>query len=398
MKSVNLSTWIGEQFFASGFTFFLFLAAARLMVAHDHDIFAALFSLNQSFTFFLFGLVLHPVASSTSKNTSGQLGIAMSLLVGLVLLFALTSPLMMRFFSSLSGSEGFWLWALGVTYFVSHSFFETARWIAIRLRGAQSALAISVLRFSLFCGAVLVCYLFEWRLSAVHFILTLAFFNIVAVVGYAFILRRSLVYLRPVFPDRRALRNIAALGNSFASFCTNLAVVTLIDRGLVGGLSAFQAIRSATNPLGMIGQVIDNHYSAHFARSQRAPTWSSRWFYVAIAFSIFVVGVAALWGEQIADLLFAGRYSEYWVLLPLLVVASVAHTLTRPLFVKWRIHVELAKQNRYSLLLLFLGLPLLLLTGLAGYTYAMVSVFALLPVTAVLVEKRPVGRAHFSRH
>ncbi|MCH4565437.1 hypothetical protein MKP05_20260 [Halomonas sp. EGI 63088] len=385
MRSKTVLLSLGEQIFASGFTFFLFLVAVRQLDQTALEIYTGLFSLNQSFSFFLFGLVLLPMASSAGEDAGKHLGVSIVLLVILLLVFALASPLAMNFFTSFEGRITPQLWLLALGFFASQCAYEAARWLTIRLKGSRSACPVTMTRFALFFSGMFL--IGAEQLDATNFTLMQIVVNAMAVIGFTFAMRDALHEVHPSLPDRSAIRHLANLGTAVANFATNFATVILVDRGLgEAGLAAFQGLRSATNPIGLISQVIDNHFSAELARSGRSFTETDRIKRVALTGSAILLTLATLLGPQIVNLLFGDRFAEYWVLLPLLLMASLSHALTRPIFVKWRLADGIHALNMYSFVQITVVLPILAGLGWAGWTYAMVAFFALLPVTAVIVN------------
>lgn len=376
---------IGEQAFASGFTFFLFLAAARLLDKPELELYSALFSLNQSFSFFLFGLVLLPMASSAGQDVEKQLGISIVLMGALLVGFALLSPFAMHLFASFDGRISPALWMLSLSFFASQCIYETARWLTIRLRGARAAIAITMARFILFFGTIIL--LGTKHLNGTNFVLIQITANILALGGFTFILRDMLHEVRLSMPDRTAIRHFANFGTSVASFFTNLATVAIVDWGLGGaGLAAFQAVRSATNPIGLLSQIIDNHISSDLARSGRRFSSSKGTILLLLAGSAALLLAATLLGPMILHLLFGADFAGNWVLVPLLLMASLAHALTRPIFVNWRLTGATRMLNMYTAILVFVVLPALVALGWSGYIYHVVALFALQPVAAVLLS------------
>ena len=386
MKLTKVALSLSEQVFASGFTFCLFLAAARLLDQPSMESYTALFSLNQSFSFFLFGLVLQPIASSAGKNTAEQLGISIVLLFGLLMVFALFSPLAMHFFASFEGRITPQLWLLSLSFFTSQCIYEASRWLVIRLKGPRSAFVITATRFALFFVGIL--WLGAERLNATGFVLAQVMLNMVAAIGFAIVMREVFHEIRLAIPDRRAIHHFANLGTSMANFITNLVTVALVDRGLGGiGLAAFQALRSATNPIGLVSQVIDNHFSAELARSGSNIAVKSHAMRGILIVSALLLLIATLAGPHIVDFLYGQKFSDYWVLLPLLLMASLAHALTRPIFVSWRLTGNSRALNLYSLLLLLAVLPAIMLLGWAYWTFTMIAVFSLLPLAALVANR-----------
>ena len=184
-------------------------------------------------------------------------------------------------------------------------------------------------------------------------------------IGFIFTSRALFHEIRVVLPDRTAIHHLSNFGTAVANFLTNFATVALVDRGLGGaGLAAFQALRSATNPIGLLSQAIDNHLSADLARSGRSLTNSIGYaMRFALIASIVLLLLTTFLGPLIVDLLFSEDLAKYWVLLPLLLMASLAHALTRPIFVNWRLAGDTGALNLYSQLLIVAVLPALVLLG-----------------------------------
>lgn len=374
-----------EQIFASGFTFLLFIVAPRLLTGSELDLYSAIFSVNQSFAVFLFGLVLLPMSSASGEDADRQLGISLVLLAVLLLAFAAAVPLVVRAFASLDGRLDAGLWGLTAGFFAAQCGYEAARWLCIRLRGVRQALTVTFLRLGLFQATIF--GIGAGGHDAYSFALAQIGINVLAVFGYGLVIGRQIGAVRLAFPSGLAFKHLATFGNSVGTFLTNFAVVALIDRGLGGsGLAAFQAVRSATNPIGLISQVLDNHYSAELARTGRRPKRKAKGMNVALIAAGLLMGAATAFGPQITSILFAGKFDTHWLLLPILLLASLSHALTRPIFVGWRIDGDTRALNQYSAALLVVAFPMLLLTGLNGLTYTMICLFACLPVAAIAIH------------
>lgn len=383
MKVPRAFLSLGEQIFASAFTFFIFIVATRTLAPEDLAIYSAYFSLSQSFTFFLMGLVLLPVASSTGTDTSKQLGISLVLLVTLVGTFALVSPLAMRIFESFDKHADFATWVLAVAFFASQCFYESARWLTIRMRGVGMALPVTIARFLLFFSTIY--WLSSGHLGGTGFTLIQVIVNLAAALGYALRLGSLLSTVKPCLPDRNAMRHLATFGNSFASFVTNFAAVVLIDRAWGGaGLAAFQAMRSATNPIGMISQVIDNHFSADLARSGRSISFGPQRVVTIMAAITFLTILAVPLAPEATELLLADGFVQWWPLFPLMLFASLAHAVTRPIFVNWRLAGDTRALHTYSALLLGVILPAMIALWAVGSPFAMVAIFAAQPFVSLL--------------
>lgn len=385
MKLPKMALSLGEQIFASGFTFCLFLVAVRLLDQTSLELYTALFSLNQSLSFFLFGLVLLPMASSTGENSGKQLGISIILLGVLIFGFAIVSPLLMRLFASFEGQITAQLWFLSLGFFASQCMYEATRWLSIRLKGVRDAFVVTLTRFVIFFVGILL--IGAEHLDAMSFVIAQIAVNAIAMIGFVFTIRTVFHEIHFVLPDRTAIHHLSNFGTAVANFLTNFATVVLVDRGFGGaGLAAFQALRSATNPIGMLSQVIDNHHSADLARSGRSFTGMDYVMRYVLIGSAVLLLMATLLGPLIVDLLFGDDFAKYWVLLPLLLMASLAHALTRPIFVNWRLAGDTEALNLYSQLLIVAVLPALVLLGWTGWTLVMIALFALLPVTALVVN------------
>lgn len=385
MKRSTVILSLTEQLFTSGFTFFLLIAATRMLTNEELGLYSALLSLNQNFSFFLFGLVLLPVSSASGDAYAKQLGISIALLLCLIIFYAIVSPLAMHFFVSFEEHYGFKLWILSVVFFATHSSYESSRWLIIRIKGNKPALCITLLRFTLFFTSIFT--LDSEILDSFSFTMTQIVANITGLFCNIAILRNNAEQLHLSLPDRSALKHMATFGNATATFLTNFTIATLVDRGLgAGGLAVFQTIRSATNPIGMISQVLDNHFSSELARSGKRLINTAKTMRYALISSALLMIVATLLAKMIISLLFAGQFLEHWALVPLMLLASLTHALTRPLFIDWRISGNTRALNIYSILLIIGVLPLMIITALTGFNYAMIIIFVLQPLAATLLE------------
>jgi hypothetical protein len=374
---------LAEQVVASAFTFFIFVVATRTLAPEALSLYTAFFSLNQSFSFFLMGLVLIPLASSTGAETGRQLGTSIVLLGFLLAGFALVAPLAMWIFDSFKGRNGPATWTVAVIFFASQCFYESARWLSIRLRGARATLPVTVARSVLFFGGLLL--LGAERLDGTVFALTQVAANLAATLGYGFVLGVLLSKIELHLPDRNAMRHFATFGNSFANFATNFAAVTLIDRAWGGaGLAVFQAMRSATNPIGLVSQVIDNHFSANLAQTGQTFSYGARHIAAALAVMALLVGLAVPLGPWATALILGEGFGQWWPLFPMMLFASLAHAITRPVFVRLRLASDVRALNIYSLLLIFTVAPALVVLGGVGATQLMVLVFAAQPFACLL--------------
>lgn len=384
MRLPRVALPLAEQVLTSAFTFCLFFVAARYLDGEGLDLYAELFSLYQSFAFFLFGLVLLPVASSTGEEAPRELGMSVVLLGMLLAVFAVSSPFLMAMFDTSGLGMGPRIWGLALAFFVAQSLFETIRWLTIRLRGSGASLAVTAARFTLFFA----CFaLAGGEMSGTTFVLLHVLSNLIAVVSMAFLVRRDLGQIELALPDRKAVRHAANLGNAVAFFVTNLVVVMLVDRGLGSvGLAAFQAIRSAMNPIGLLSQVIDNHLSAALARTNSSLRVSRTLIQAGTALAALLTLAVVAFAEPILRLLFGSAFQGYAVLVPILFTASLTHAATRPVFVNWRLAGDTRRMNGYSLFLILFGVPSLALLGWAGWPYLMITWASLLPLGAILIH------------
>ena len=373
-----------EQLTASAFTFLLFLVASRLLPSAELSLYTAYFSLSQSFSFFLMGLVLLPIATSHGSEVNRQLGISIFLLLMLLCAFALMSPLLMRLFGSFDGRISKLTVLLGIAFFATQCLYETARWLTIRLLGASFAVPITVIRVVLFFGAV--GGLGAQHLDGFVFTLIQVIVNLIATVGYGLRLRPFFKGLAVTLPDRSALRHLSTFGNSLSSFVANLTVVTLIDRAWGGsGLSAFQVMRSATNPIGLIGQIVDNHYSAYLSRVNRKIAYSRLAVAISFALCVLIILVSFLIAPWATAKLLPMNFESWWLLFPIMLFASLAHVITRPVFVNWRLGRNTTALNLYSLTLVFVVVPGMVILWSIGEAFAMVTLFAAQPLASYLV-------------
>lgn len=168
----------------------------------------------------------------------------------------------------------------------------------------------------------------------------------------------------------------------------------MVDRGLGGGgLAAYQAIKSLVNPIGVIGQIFDNHVAARWARSGSQVHWSARFVLTAAALSIALVALTVFSAKWLIGSIYGGEMDGYWLLLPILAAGSLAHVGTRPLLIRWRVEGDTVALNRFTLLCVMVGLPLLLGLGALDLPYAVVIVSALTPLLAFLLG-RSASRTH----
>lgn len=384
MKVREAALSISEQLFASAFTFLVIVVAARLLATDELSLYTSYFSLNQSFSFFLMGMVLFPIASSSGADTSRQLGISVVLLGFLSVCFALVAPLAMRMFDGFEGRINLWTWSLAVVFFISHCLYESMRWLSIRLNGVRVTLPGTIARFVFFFAALFL--MGSGKLDGTVFILTQVAANLIAILCYAFVLGPILHKIEICLPDRGSSRHFATLGNSCAHFATNFAAVALIDRAWGGaGLSVFQAMRSATNPIGLLSQMIDNHFSAKLAQSNRNFIFNARQFGFSVTVVLFITATAVPLGPWVTNLVLGVEFVQWWPLFPTMLFASLAHVVTRPVFGRWRIAGDVRALNFYSLLTIFGVLPTMLILGWLGASQILVLVFAAQPFVSIFV-------------
>jgi len=386
MTLVRRSLGLGEQIFASAFTFLVLVAASRLLSPEGLSVYTAFFSLNQSFAFFLMGLVLLPLASSTGADTERQLWASLILLVLLLAGFALVAPLAMLAFDSFDPSRWRANWALSLVFFCAHCLFETARWLSIRLRGARPVFAVTAARLLLFFGGLFLLGLNG--LKGAEFVLLHSSVNGLAVLGYLLVLRPSWRRLRPDFSHFKSPRHFAIFGNSLANFATNLTVVALLERAWGGaGLAAFQALRSATNPVGLISQFIDNHFTASLARNPQKLAFGAGLITLALSSAALLLVLSLLLAPMLTAWLLGADFVQWWPVLPLMLFASLAHAMTRPVFVQWRLAGDVRMLNAYSCLVLLGVAPVIAVLGGLTTVYAMLLIFAAQPLVALLVQR-----------
>lgn len=375
-----------EQGLASAFSFFLFIILVRILPDSELGAFAGLFSLSQTFIFLLFGLVLLPMSSASGPGTGKQIGQSLTLLIALILAFAIVSPLLMKGLSSLQ------LWPLAeaifysVAFFAAQSWYEAARWMCVRLCGSSAALPISAVRLTLFFGSLYFLPLERWSATSVLWLFVAT--NTFVALSYAWRFRSFWGEVRPALPNRTLWRNAAILGNGIAAMATNYAVIFLVDRILGGvGLAAFNAIRSFTNPIGLMSQVLDNHYAAYLARSGKSPFAMNR--VLAAVFLLMLAASGAIWllAPYIIVIVFTPDFFMFSDFLPILFIASISHAVTRPILVEWRIHGETRNLHKYSGTIIGFVLPGIVVCGMLELTNAMLLLFALQPLLATIFAK-----------
>lgn len=373
---------VTEQVFASAFTFCLFWSVVRVLSPEELGLYSAYFSLNQSFALFLFGLVLLPMASASGPSWHKEVGIAVVLLVVLLVVFAAAAPFVMCCLSSFDGKVNGATWALAVGFFGAQCLYDASRWLGIRLRGVAAIVPVTVARF-----IVVICslwWMYERAPHAQEVMLLQTAVNAGSFLCLAVLQLGCWKSIRLAWPGKLARKHMSTFGNAASLFLNNLAVVAMMDRGMgADGLAAFQSVRSATNPVGMISQVLDNHYSADLARAGREAGSSRRAIQVATAIAMCCMCVAVVFGRPIMAALFGEELVGHWPFVPLLLLASILHALTRPIFVKWRLAGDSGALNRYSLILLGVALPAIVVLGSLGWTMVMVGVYSVLPLCAL---------------
>ena len=399
MRTRSLISTVTEQASASLLTFLGFFVAARFLPAAEVAIYSAAFSLNQSYAFFLFGWVLLPVSSASGEDADKQIGVSVTLLALLVLAFMgtvhLFAPLFSAFGDGVPSSVELWLYL----FFGTQCLHESSRWICIRKVGVRAALWGTTGRLLVF---VLLAFsmlgtIADWPVVACSLMKFHVIANTFAVCAYAFALRREIGSVRPRWLDRRAFKHAAIGGNSAASSALNFATLSMVDRGLGGGgLAAYQAIKSLVNPIGVIGQIFDNHVAARWARGGSQVHWSARFVITAAALSIALVVLTVFFAKWLLGSIYGGEMVGYWLLLPILAAGSLAHVGTRPLLIRWRVEGDTVALNRFTLLCVMAGLPLLLGLGALDLPYAVVVVSALTPLLALLLG-RGASRMHSTR-
>lgn len=369
-----------EQIFASGFTFLVLVVAVRMLTPEALSLYTAFFSLNQSFSFFLTGLVLIPLASSTGAKLGQQVGTSIIILCFLLICFALLAPFVMRIFSSFEGRINLTNFSVAVIFFTTQCIFETARWLSIRIRGARATLPVTIVRFLIFFGGL---FLFRSeQLDGIVFALTQVVANLTATIYYLLGLGIILRTIKIQVPNRKILRHLATFGNSFGSFVVNFTAVTLIDRAWGGvGLSVFQAMRSTTNPIGLIGQLIDNHFSSNLAKNARTINYGVCYISITLAITALLVALSIPISSWVMTLVLGKGFDLWWPLFPIMLLASLSHTITRPIFVNWRINKEIWALNLYTLLLIFAITPTMIILWILDMSHVMLLVFAIQSLT-----------------
>jgi hypothetical protein len=374
-----------EQASVSAFSFFLFIAAARLLSSDDLAVYTSLFSITQSFAFFLFGFVLLPISSSTGEVVRAQISTAISFLFLLLGGFVLVAPIAIGFFSGLDTVEFVEAYLLVIGLFVSHCLFETTRWLAIRLTGSHFVLPLSVLRLISFFSILII--IASSGLGVRAFTLTQIAVNLCVAAVLLIRLSPELLPLKIALPRVEVMRNFAIFGNTLSSFLINFTLVAVIDRVMgANALTSFQALRSASNVVGLVSQLLDNHYTSSLARTGAQLHGLNRLILISLILSVLPLFVIFFFREWIAATLFSTDIGEYALFLPILVLASIVNALSRPFFIQWRLHGDTVTLHSYSIVVIVLILPALLLLGLSGAIYTMVLLFALMPGVAAVID------------
>ena len=131
-----------EQFLTSLFTFLSLFIATKYLSIQSLGFFTSAFSINQSLSFILFGLILLPLSSS--KNLK-YINTSFVYLIFLNIFFIFFCPLALYFFNAFKYLENKFLLLLFLNiYFVSYTFFEYLRWLSIKLNGSKKTFIISL--------------------------------------------------------------------------------------------------------------------------------------------------------------------------------------------------------------------------------------------------------------
>ena len=378
-----------EQVITSAFTFMVLVGVVRILDGPELAVFSSIWGINQSFMFFIFGMVLQPISSASGVDTPKQLGYSLIFLAVILVGYLLISPIAFYGFSALSNLINIKLWLLAFLFFSSQSLFECLRWLSIRNTGSSSIVAMTMTRFTVFL--ILLIVLTGKDISAIMFITSLFAINAMSILFMLFSLYKASILITFTKFDRGVLRNVTNLGIAAGNFLNYVTTILVVETGLGGyGLAAFQAIRSITNPIGLISQIIDNHITARYASLKKniVVNINIKIIFLVVATSLMIISIA--YGKLITVTILGSEFASFWKYFPILLLSSFVHLLSRPYIANWRVSSDISAMKQYSFILIAIT-PLLIVLGLLGYVWLTVLAFALAPLFVIVVHHKGVS-------
>lgn len=372
-----------EQFMTSLFTFLSLYIATKYLSIQSLGFFTSAFSINQSLSFILFGLILLPLSSS--KNLK-YINTSFVYLIFLNIFFIFFCPLALYFFDAFKYLENKFLLLFFLNiYFVSYTFFEYLRWLSIKLNGPKKTFIISLFRFSLFIFLVFWNDLeFTSGKKYVNTIILVNFLSIFLLFYHISDLKYFKIKFKNIFYSKI---HFSILGNSVTSFICNFFTIVLLNN-LSGSLaiSAYQTIKSITNPIGMVGQIIDNHLASYISNLKNFNTVNNFKIFLIIG-TFFIIILSIIFGKKLESLIFNNIYDDFWYFIPLLVIGSLSHTLTRPIFVDWRVNMKNKLINFYSLFTLLMIIPTISIFYYLENIFLIILISSIYPLISFFLYK-----------
>lgn len=389
IKKKFLYSSLIEQVITSAFTFTVLVGVVRILDGSELAVFSSIWGVNQSFMFFIFGLVLQPISSASGDDTAKQLGYSLIFLAVILVSYLLLSPIAFFSFSALGNLIDKELWLLSFLLFSSQSLFESLRWLSIRNNGSESVLTMTITRFAVFLA--LLIFLKGKDLSAISFITFLFAINAMSILYMFYCLYKVSLLIKFTKFDRGVLRNLTNLGISTGNFLNYVTTILMVEISLAGnGLAAFQAIRSITNPIGLISQVIDNHLTARYASLSKKFDININVKIIFLIITTTLMIISIFYGKLMLTVILGEEFASFWIYFPILMLSSFVHLLSRPYISNWRMSSDILAMKKYALILVAI-VPFLILFGFLGYVWLTVLAFALAPLAVLVVHKKGVS-------
>ena len=202
----------------------------------------------------------------------------------------------------------------------------------------KSLLAANIIRW--LCFIWLTLGISAWRDLNVIEYLVINFFCLGIWFAIGFIVNRSyLLYfrVRPKLSRLEFKRVSPLLASGIASAGLNYVLIAGLSRYFsLDVVGAVQAFRSVANFFGSISQFIDNHVTAHLARTGRTLEIGFGYLCISVGLLTISVGVAYLLRDILSNELLGNEYTEYSILF-VICAGAVLQFIVRPVAAQVRL-------------------------------------------------------------
>ena len=389
-----------EQVSASLGTLLFIVFGARLLTSLDFGLIAIIWNILQFPIAFFFALVLLPISSSSLseiqiKNFQNH---AFGVLIILLIISVFLMPIIFNLISGDLYYFTFNIWLIIITWLAFQLLFEFIRWNLIRFNQTKSVLISNIIRWLTFFFGIYVLLKFE--LLTFNSYVLLNFCSLTCWFIYCLIISKHCSFLSTIRVKISLLEiknNMPLVWSAVTNSSLNYVLIGVLTRSYsIEILAAFQSYKSISNFFGSLSQLVDNHLTAYFARNKIK--WELNFlfgiFFIIVIFCTILFGYLA--SDFISEYFLSGLYSAYSILFMYLLTGSVLQFLMRPIASEIRLSGNLLPFVTSGLIVIFVFIPLILLSGLLQNLYLTIFLSVLSPA-AILVPYFAMRVSNFYR-